>query len=379
MERNAARSAADWLAEADAHYDAQRWNEAGLAFERVLALDPRHARAWYRLGNVREEQGRDDAAVICFDKSVALDPSNAQAWNNLGGARQRLGREEQAIAAYRRAMAADPDLPQPCLNLGRLAGFRGDQALAAECFRAGLARHPGDPTFEHLVAAAQGNNTARAPDAYVTTLFDSLAPRFERHLVQDLEYRVPETLAQLVRPTLETARKAGARPRVIDLGCGTGLVGAALAAAGAEITGVDLSPRMLEIAAGRGAYAHLEQGELIVVLAKIPAGSVQAVLAADVFIYVGDLEAVFAEVARVLAPEGLFAMSVEGLEDGSYKLQPTGRYAQSPGYLRTLAARSGLRERKIERAHIRREGRTPVEGWIALFARTDGGPAATAA
>jgi predicted TPR repeat methyltransferase len=369
MERGAAGSTANWLAEGDAHYDAQRWNEAGLAFERALALDPRQARAWYRLGNVREEQGRDDAAVACFDKAVALDPSNAQAWNNLGGARQRLGRDEQAIAAYRRAMAADPYLPQPCLNLGRLAVSRGDHALAAECFQAGLAHHPGDPTFEHLVAAAGGNNTARAPDAYVTTLFDGLAPRFEQHLVQDLGYRVPEALAQLVRPRLQDLRGAGAPARVIDLGCGTGMVGIALASAGAEITGVDLSPRMLGIAAERGAYAHLEQGELVTVLARIAAGSIQAVLAADVFIYVGDLATVFAQVARVLAPGGLFAMSVEGLEEGDYQLRPTGRYAQSPGYLRKLAAQSGLRERKIERTHIRREGSGHTEGWIALFAR----------
>jgi predicted TPR repeat methyltransferase len=379
MEGSAARSTADWLAEADAHYDAQRWNDAGLAFERALALDPRQARAWYRLGNVREEQGRDGDAVACFDKAVALDPSNAQAWNNLGGARQRLGREAQAMDAYRRAMAADPYLPQPCLNLGRLAGFRGDHALAAECFKAGLARHPGDPTFEHLVAAAGGNNTTRAPDAYVTTLFDGLAPRFERHLVQDLGYRIPDALAQLVRPRLESMRQAGERARAIDLGCGTGLVGVALASAGAEITGVDLSPRMLEIAAGRGTYAHLEQGELVSVLARITAGSVQAVLAADVFIYVGDLAAVFAQVARVLASGGLFALSVEGLEDGDYKLRPTGRYAQSPGYLRMLAAQSGLQERKIERAHIRCEGSSPVEGWIALFAKAGSGTNATAA
>ncbi len=369
MEGSAARSVADWLAEADAHYDARRWNDAGLAFERALALDPRQARAWHRLGNVREEQGRDGDALACFDKAVALDPSNAQAWNNLGGARQRLGREEQAIAAYRRAMAADPWLPQPCLNLGRLAGSRGDHALAAECFQAGLAHHPGDPTFEHLVAAASGSNTTRAPDVYVTTLFDGLAPRFEQHLVQDLGYRIPEALAQLVRPRLQDLRGSGAPARVIDLGCGTGLVGIALAGAGAEITGVDLSPRMLGIAGGRGAYAHLEQGELVSVLARIAAGSIQAVLAADVFIYVGDLAAVFGEVARVLAPGGLFALSVEGLEKGDYRLRPTGRYAQSVDYLRRLAVQSGLQERKIEATRIRREGSGHIEGWVALFAR----------
>jgi predicted TPR repeat methyltransferase len=368
------RSSADWLAEGNAHYDAQRWNDAGTAFECSLALEPRQAHAWYRLGNVREEQGLDDAAAACFDKAVALDPSHAQAWNNLGGARQRLGRDDEAIAAYRRAMQADPRLPQPYLNLGRLAGARGDRALAAECFKAGLENHPGDPTFEHLVAAAAGDNTARAPAGYVTALFDGFAPQFEHHLAQDLQYRVPEALAQLVRPALQAL--AGAR--VIDLGCGTGLVGIALAMAGAQITGVDLSPRMLEIAAGRGVYAHLEQGDLVEILERTPAASVQAVVAADVFIYVGDLAAAFASVARVLAPGGVFALSVEGLAGGSYRLQPSGRYAHSPEYLRSLAAQTGLQERSLEPARIRREARGHAEGWLALFARPGGGTATAA-
>ena len=111
------------------------------------------------------------------------------------------------------------------------------------------------------------------------------------------------------------------------------------------------------------------KASLVEVLARIAAGSVQAVLAADVFIYIGDLAAVFAAVARVLAPQGLFAFSVEGLEDGTYRLQPTGRYAQSPAYLRALAAQSGLEERRLERTRIRREGRGHAEGWLALFAK----------
>ena len=374
------KNSLQWISEGNAHYEARRWSEAGAAFEHGLALDPRQANAWYRLGNVREEQGHDDLAVAtCFERAVALDASHARAWNNLGSAQQRLGREEQAVASYRNAMQADPALAQACLNLGRLAGERGDHALAAECFKTGLNHHPGDPTFEHLSAAAAGRSTARAPESYITKLFDGLAQQFENHLVQDLQYQVPEALAKMVRPELEAARAAGAPARVIDLGCGTGLVGVALAASGAEIIGVDLSTRMLEIAARRGAYAKFEQGELVEVLARTAAGSVHAVLAADVFIYIGDLAAVFAAVARVLAPRGLFALSVEGLENGTYSLRPTGRYAQSPGYLRALAAQSGLQERRLERATIRREGRGHAQGWLALFAKSGSGTTTTAA
>lgn len=373
MEHSATRSCADWLAEGDAYYDAQRWNEAGLAFEHALALDPRQARAWFRLGNVREEQGRDEAAADCFEKAIAVDPAHAQAWNNLGGARQRLGRDELAIEAYRKAIAADPKLAQPYLNLGRLAAGRGEHALAAECVRKGLEQHPGDPTFEHLLAAATGSNTPQAPEGYVTALFDGIAPQFERHLLHDLEYGVPEALARLVGPKLAALRGAGRQTAapvcVIDLGCGTGLVGAALAATGAQVIGIDLSPRMLQLAARRGVYARLEQGDLVEVLRRMATGSARAVLAADVFIYVGDLETVFAAVSRVLAPGGVFAFSVEALEGEDYRLQPTGRYAQSPDYLRALAGRVGLEECSFESARIRRDGRGYAEGWLALFGK----------
>ena len=372
-DHSSARSCADWLAEGDAHYDAQRWNEAGLAFERALALtqvpSAAQARAWYRLGNVREEQDRDDAAADCFEKAVALDPAHAQAWNNLGGARQRLGREEPAIEAYRRAIAADPGLAQPYLNLGRLSGGRGDHAQAAAYFSTALEHHPGDPTFQHLLAAASGRNAAYAPRGYVTALYDAMAPQFERHLVRDLEYQVPEALAALVRPMLDSLRQTATPARVVDLGCGTGLIGMALAGSGAQIVGVDLSPRMLQIATARGAYARLEQGDIVEVLQQTAAASVHAVFAADVFIYVGALEEVFAAVARALAPGGVFAFSVEGTEEASYRLRPTGRFAHSPGYLRALAARVELEERRLERTRIRCEGRAYVEGWLALFAR----------
>lgn len=360
-----ARSATEWLVQGDAHYDARHWSEAGEAFEHALALDPGPARAWYRLGNVCEEQGRDTDAAACFEKALALDPTHAQAWNNLGGARQRLGSLELAIDAFRRSISADPTLREPRLNLGRLLGAAGEHALAAECFAAALAQHPGDAVFGHLAAAAHGEQTARAPSGYVTQLFDSQAPQFEHHLVHDLQYRVPEALAALARPALLAAAPA----RAFDLGCGTGLVGAALAGSGTELIGVDLSSRMLALAAARGAYARLEQGEMVEALERAPQASIHAVFAADVFIYMGDLQAVFAAAARALAPRGVFAFSVEPLDEGSFRLQPTGRYAHSVAYLRSLAASSGLAELRLERTILRREAGHPTPGWLALFAQ----------
>src|SRR5262249_19256556 len=135
------------------------WNEAGAAYEHALAVDPAGtADTWYRLGNVREEQGRDPEAAACFEKAVALEPGHAQAWNNLGGARPRLGLPA-AVEAYQRSIAADPDLLQPWINLGRLYSGRGEHDLAADVFRRAMDHHPGDPALTHLADAASGQAT----------------------------------------------------------------------------------------------------------------------------------------------------------------------------------------------------------------------------
>jgi predicted TPR repeat methyltransferase len=92
-----------------------------------------------------------------------------------------------------------------------------------------------------------------------------------------------------------------------------------------------------------------------------------------VFIYLGDLDAVFAAVARALVPGGLFAFSVEGADGDGYRLLLSGRYAHSIPYLRALAARHGLSERGFEHARLRREGAGYAHGWLAALAK----PAAT--
>jgi predicted TPR repeat methyltransferase len=169
----------------------------------------------------------------------------------------------------------------------------------------------------------------------------------------------------MVLPLLQPYRPA----RVLDLGCGTGLLGAALAPAAATITGVDLSAEMLERAATRGIYAQLAKAEMVEYLRAAGAATFDAVLAADVFVYLGDLEPVFEGAARALLPGGVFAFSVEALEAGGYALLPNGRYAHSASYLRAAAARQGLSERGFERVRLRIEYGTPVEGWLAVFTR----------
>ena len=65
-------------------------------------------------------------------------------------------------------------------------------------------------------------------------------------------------------------------------------------------------------------------------------------LAADVFVYINDLCPVVAAVARVLAPGGFFAFTVETHSGDGVKLLPTLRYAHGEPLLRGALADAGL-------------------------------------
>ena len=307
------------------------------------------------------QRGDYGGAEPLLERVVAANPADARAWCALGALRNSLGRDN-AAAAFRAALAADAHNRDAYQSLAELALGSGDAAAAIEWLTAGLARLPGDPTFLHLLAAACGETTARPPEGHVQSMFDSMANDFDRHL-RDLAYRVPEALAGIVMPWLRANRPA----RVIDLGCGTGLVGAALAGSGAEVTGIDASGEMLRRASERGAYARLVQGDLVSELERTVPSQAHAILAADVFIYLGDLQPVFAAASRALVPGGRFAFSIEDLLHGKYQLQRSGRYAQSISYVRELAA--GFREEKAVQADLRKEGAGYAKGWIACLVK----------
>ena len=131
------------------------------------------------------------------------------------------------------------------------------------------------------------------------------------------------------------------------------------------LVGVDLSPPMLEVAARRGIYSRLVQGELLEALAAPE--QYDLVLSADVFIYVGDLADVFAAVRRALRPNGRFAFAVESHSSPGYVLKPTRRYAHSIDYIRTLAAQTGLSETAMTSGVLRTEFGRNIDGYAFVL------------
>jgi len=314
-----------------AHESLGRWSEAAAAFERAVALAPSLSNLWLALGRCRLREGAAgaaDAALRAFERACEADPRSADAWSARGG-------------------------------LLREAGRPGD---AAECFENALALGADADLHRYYLASVRGDAVpARPPRAYVETLFDEYADEFQAHLVDGLRYRAHETLAG---PLLAPGRRYA---RVIDLGCGSGLCGRLLRPNADTIVGVDVSSAMIALARETGVYDELAHADLAEFLAR-PAPPADLVLAADVFIYVGELGDAFAAVRRALAPGGVFAFSVERAASGrDLELLPSLRYAHSHAYLERLAGAHGFRVRETFEAPLRDDQSRPVQGLYAYL------------
>ena len=341
-------------------------DEAVAGYRKALSFRPDLAEGHYNLGIALLAQGKADAAVASLHKALALKPNDAEARNDLGNALRTQGKLDAAVASYRNALALKPDFAEAHGNLGNALKEQGRVDEAVSAYEAQLRLDPGRGTARFALAALRGGNPEQPPAEYVQSLFDGYANRFDVHLLDQLEYRVPAVLAA----EIVALRGDDARLDVVDLGCGTGLFGAAIHPIAGRLTGVDLSPRMLDKARARNCYRQLIEGDIVDFLRGQPAASLDLIAATDVFIYIGALEAVFAETVRTLRCGGLFAFSVEASPDAAdtgYRLQSTGRYAHDPGYLRALARRYGLLPRVFTAMPIRKHGVAPVPGWIAIF------------
>jgi len=264
------------------------------------------------------------------------------------------------------AMELAPGWVLGWFRLGEFHEVAEETAAAEKAWRTALALDPADRPGAALKLALIGADAAPAapPSAFVEGLFDEYADRFDASLTGALGYRAPELLDRAIR------RVAPGRsfPRALDLGCGTGLMGERLRPLVARLEGQDISAAMLRKARARGVYDQLDKSDLQV-LALRPA-SVDLVTAADVFMYVGALDRIFATVAEGLAAGGLFAFSVEEMEaDAGFRLRETRRYAHSEAYVLATLGAAGLTPVSVERDTIRRDRNEPVTGLIVTATR----------
>lgn len=342
------------------------WQASAALIERAIGIDPTVAAAHANLGNTLREQGRKDEALACYERALRLDPDHVRALKGRGLLLWQRGEREAALACYEHLLGLEPDYADGWIMKAAVYDHlgRSDEAIAA--YRKALAfanvTHP-DKIRYLLAALGDGQVPTASPVEYVRDLFDRYAGHFDAHLVGTLRYRGPEVLIERLREHLPAGPLNG-----LDIGCGTGLCGPLLKPFCRTLTGLDVSPKMLDEAARREVYDELVPAEIGTWLAT-QRGRFDLVVAADVFIYIGDLAPVIGAAHGATRPNAVFVFTTEVCDGVDSRLLKSLRYAHSASYLERIAAAAGWRVASLTQHELREENGRGVAQHLVVLRR----------
>lgn len=371
----------------------RRWEKARVLLEKLLEQQPHNPRALTGMAKVVQEKGDQAQATVYLNRALACGPIPAtyyllsvQAYQNeqleeafkllnkaiegepgnvdyrmlMASIAQGLGTAADVENQLRIVLQQNPDHVPAMAALAGILSPTGRHEEAKQLAERVLARDPNHVSAKHLYQALCGVTPETTAPEYVAELFDAYASNFEHHLVEKLGYHVPSYLRQMV----QELRPEWKSVSLFDMGCGTGLMAQELKDMTARRVGVDLSPKMIEQAEKKGLYEKAYVGDAVESLKKDPS-SYELIIAADVLVYIGALEKLFAAAKSHLAAEGLFMFSIEiGEDNHDYTLRPSGRYAHSARYVERLAAEHGFTIAAKKETPLRREAKGQLNAML---------------
>ena len=376
-----------------------RLDEAHTQLSRAIELDGSHAEWHFNLGIVTSRQGQLAASVAAFSKAVSIDPDKYFYWTNLGAALESNQEWTRAEQCHLAAVSLDANCPDAYYMLSALYlkleryteakhfNYHGVIAAPADStsiiargqayyelgrveeaialFEKSLRAEPDNPIARHLLSAYRGElPPEQCSAAYIEETFNSFANSFD-NILGRLKYCGP----MLVQDYLAKQDFAATSLNVLDLGCGTGLIGDALRPYARVLTGVDLSRSMLDQADAKHLYHHLHQTGITEFL-RSSAGQYDLVTCMDTFIYLGRLEETCALIYQNLKIGGQLLFSTEKLTElPGYKLNVSGRYSHHQDYLTTILNDTGFNILQVRDVTIRTEAGFPIAGQFICAVR----------
>ena len=345
-----------------------RFDEALTHGRRAVALDPRNLEALARMADLAQDAQQFDLAVVWLGQLLQLVPANNAMRLLLATNLRRERRHDEAIQHYDQVLAAQPDNNAAMLGRAQAHHAKGDEAATLKDCETLIARDPANQEYRFLKALASGQTPASQPDAVVKGLFDSIAHKFDEHLVVGLKYKLPKQVAGIIKD-----KYPGLKLNVLDLGCGTGLLGACLGRIDGFLIGVDLSEQMTAQALRHDVYDRFHHVNVLDALAETPASLYDVVAALDLFIYVGDLTAAIPDAHKVLRAGGNFIFSCETAteDEADLVLRPTGRYAHKRSHVEALCRAAGFTDLSVQECDLRLEADQPIAGYLVTAKKPD--------
>lgn len=362
---------------------------------RCVSLAPEWGLGQLELALLLARQNQFQEALEIAEKIATSNPSNLQVLGSVIAVAQRARQLEVTVRYLRRALELLPNDAGMRRLLARNLGDLGEYAPALELWNALIDENPkdtaallgralalmaqgqpararkdtmallelvpGDSIYAYYNVLAHGAQPLQQPAKLIQELFDAAAAQYDQRMLHALQYQLPQQVAkQLI------ARYPDKKINVLDLGCGTGLLGVCLGRLDGALVGVDISKGMIEQAARHNVYDRFHHVNLLDALEDTPASLYQVLAALDVFIYAGDMSKAIPNALRILTPGGQFIFSCEAApEDGAaLVLQPSGRYAHQRSAIEALCAAAGFAPIEIEDTVLRHENNEPVNGFV---------------
>lgn len=410
IEKNELREAAQTLNECQRLWpnDARVFMLAGLmaeksgnipaafdALRRSVAADPNWTPGELQLALLYSRRGMHDKAVAHAQRLAKREPNNAMVLAHLVDFAHAAGDMDLAISELRRGLTYMPkdiqlrkvlandlqvtgkraealeiwsslvqDFPKDEMALlGRVTTLieGGKPAAAIGDTTTLLELSPGNTIYAYYSAIAHGVTPDNQPPELNRRMFDRLAADYDQTMVRGLGYQLPKIVAEKIIKKYPSKSLS-----VLDLGCGTGLLGVCLGRLDGFLIGVDISPGMIAQAARHELYDRFHSVNMLDALRETPAAVYEVITALDVVIYTGDLNATVPNAYRILMPAGDLYFSCEiAPEDGpDLVLQANGRYAHKRSHVIALCKEAGFEDVLVEDLVLRHEAGEPVNGFL---------------
>lgn len=327
------------------------YHKAESLYKRALDLKPNDIDARLNYADMLYREKRLHEALEEYRNAVILNPDIPEISNNLGIILKDFGEYEEALGLFFNALLKKPEQEEFSVNIAEtiILLSRNDKEKALKIAENWQKQSPKNVFARHTTASFKGEKIANT-EIYSQKLFDTFADNYEL-VLENIGYNVVRELRNLT---------GNVKGTVVDLGCGTGLVGETYKAAGTELIGVDISEKMLEKARGKKLYKELIHSDIKEFLQNKP--SADLFIAADVFGYIGSLNEIF----KLIYPARLAFSIEEDTQTPDYALSDSGRYKHNPLYINDLLKSTGYTHIQEKKTILRQENGKDVQGRIYL-------------
>lgn len=330
----------------------QNAKQAEQMYKKALSLAAKNFDAHLNYAVFLHKQNRLNEALEEYRQAAIINPDSAEVSNNLGLLQRSLNNLPQAIDLLLNAFCLSPKKQEYAANLAETITIysRSNMAEAAKIAAAWLQKDPDNP-FAIQIDAALNNKNIAQNSAYSQQLFDIFADTYE-NTMQNIDYIIPQKIASLITNKTDT---------IIDLGCGTGLLGEKIKDKCLRLIGVDISEKMLKLAEQKNIYNKLIRSDLMQYCQNLPNNSL--IVAADVIGYIGDIKAL---VEQIFPHEFVFSAAIDNDKTQTFSLLPQGRYIYNSDYINTTLKNCGYNSISQHNTALRTENGAPVLGAIFI-------------